>query len=150
MCSCFMMLHQWSWSLLLFLDNVCHRSSYIPITQNIEARGFLSHVISCFGRFFLHRDVVQYSLHIVDCTEMGSNQTCGMEVLSRGRAIPSSQNHTGAVNCTGAAVKGGRCRLAADYPRVGGWQYVLVRLGSQSSQSASVVVNVTTTGWCFI
>jgi hypothetical protein len=32
----FMMLCRRSRSLLLILDNVCHRSSYIPITQNIE------------------------------------------------------------------------------------------------------------------
>jgi hypothetical protein len=44
----FMMLHQRSRSLLLLLDNVCHRSSYIPITQNIEARGFVSYAISCY------------------------------------------------------------------------------------------------------
>jgi hypothetical protein len=44
----FMMLRQRSRSLLLFLENACHRSSYIPITQNIESRGFVSYVISCW------------------------------------------------------------------------------------------------------
>jgi hypothetical protein len=34
--------------LLLLLDNVCHHSSYKPITQYVEARGFVFIAISCY------------------------------------------------------------------------------------------------------
>jgi hypothetical protein len=47
MSSRFMMLRQRSRLLLLFLENACHRSSYIPIAQNIESRGFVLYAISC-------------------------------------------------------------------------------------------------------
>jgi hypothetical protein len=47
----FMMLCQRLRSLLIFLENACHRSSYIPITQHIDSRGFVSYAISCWFSF---------------------------------------------------------------------------------------------------
>jgi hypothetical protein len=48
----FIMLRWKSRLLLIFLDTVCHYSSYIRIAQNIDARGFVSYAISCF--FLIH------------------------------------------------------------------------------------------------
>jgi hypothetical protein len=79
----FMMLHQRSPSLLLFLENACHRSSYIPIAQNIESRGFVSYAISCYYIRCkqIYRQKIYVNIHaasIARCIAIADGSVYGM------------------------------------------------------------------------
>jgi hypothetical protein len=59
-----MMLRQRSRSLLLFLENVCHRSSYIPIAHNYRVEGICIVCNILFIYKLLHMILIEYIFFI--------------------------------------------------------------------------------------